>query len=77
MRCTFYVDGDLLEPWEEELLPGQPRLGSVMVRHDFVWVVQRVTFVRLPGVGQTVRLAALRPALSKAHLITPSHRVGV
>ena len=49
MRCTFYVDGDLLEPWEEELLPGPPPLGSVVVRHGDAWVVQRVTFAQWPG----------------------------
>jgi hypothetical protein len=48
MRCTFDVDGDLLEPWEE-LLPEPPRLGSVLVRHGHAWVVKHLTFLQPLG----------------------------
>jgi hypothetical protein len=44
MRCTFYVDGDLFDPWEEELLPGPPRVGRIISRFGYTWAVARVTF---------------------------------
>jgi hypothetical protein len=60
MRCTFYVEGDLLEPWEEDLLPGPPRLGSVVVRHGHTWVVEHLTFLQSPGGRREVSVWLIR-----------------
>ncbi len=48
MRCTFYVDGDLLDPWEEDVRSGPPAVGTVVTRHGYVWGVRRVTFTDWP-----------------------------
>lgn len=48
MRCTFYVDGDLYEPWEEQLSPGPPAIGKQVTAGGLHWVVKRVTFTQWP-----------------------------
>ena len=48
MRCTFYVDGDVLYPWEEDLMPGPPEHGRVVIRHGHRWIVERVIVSESP-----------------------------
>jgi hypothetical protein len=49
MRCTFYVEGDLFEPWEENLSSGPPHVGKHLTREGLDWVVKRVVFTMWPG----------------------------
>ena len=47
--CTFYLQGDVLEPWTENLDP-VPAVGAGLDRHGDHFVVQRVVFHDWPGV---------------------------
>jgi hypothetical protein len=49
VRCTFYVDGDILAPWEEEW-PVPPERGRVMKRHGARWLITRVVIDEWPGI---------------------------
>jgi hypothetical protein len=49
MRCTFYVDGGVLEPWEEQGQPGPPPVGRILNRYGMAWKVTRINFTKWPG----------------------------
>jgi hypothetical protein len=51
MRCTFYVEHDVLEPWDEELTV-PPHRGAVIARFGTQWLVTRVRFTEWPGISQ-------------------------
>ena len=60
MRCTFYVDGDLFGPWEEELLPGPPRVGRIISRFGYTWAVARVTVTEAPAESREASIYLIR-----------------
>ena len=49
VECTFYLQGDLLQPWGEELDP-VPVVGARLDRHGDHYVVDRVVFHDWAGI---------------------------
>lgn len=41
MKCTFYVDGEILDPWVEDLAD-LPRAEHALVRQGAEWRIARV-----------------------------------
>ncbi len=67
MRCTFYVHGDELQPWEEQGQPGPPPVGRTLTRYGLPWTVTRVTFTKWPGTPEREASIWLVPATAGNH----------
>jgi hypothetical protein len=64
VRCGFYVEDDVLEPWEEDW-PTPPLCGAIMSRYGTTWVVRRTWLTESPEARIQEATVLLAPAPSQ------------
>jgi hypothetical protein len=62
VRCTFYVDGDILDPWDEHWSVEPSVDGAILTRQGTRWAITRVVFHEWPGVTEREASVWLRLA---------------